>query len=442
MRVDDDGYADDLEAIKSGSTREEEESGGIPAQGTASEGKAIFLLIKAFVGTGVLFLPHAFGKGGLWFSAVVLSAMAGLSLFSYLLLVKARAHTPGGGSFGEIAGTLFGPVMKGVVQTSIVLSQIGFCCAYIIFIASNLRTFFQGVTDCAVNISVVWYIVMLFAVFVPFALIRRIEKLGFTSLISEAFILFGIIYILYYDISYISANGFSDTTVAFNSRDWSLFIGTAVYSYEGIGLVIPITESMKRPEKFPRVLVITLSIVLTLFLSVGMLSYVTFGDKTQTMVVNNMPQNSGIVSAIQILYAIAIIFSVPLQMFPAIVILEKGSFGPSRSGRVSMKWKWSKNLFRACLVGVCILISAVGSSNLDIFISLVGSFACIPLCFLYPPIFHLKAVKSSRFMKLCDWALLILGFIIMIYSTVMAIIEIIHPNDPEPAFDLCSMPSA
>ncbi|RKP11417.1 transmembrane amino acid transporter protein-domain-containing protein, partial [Piptocephalis cylindrospora] len=413
---------------KSGSTREEEES-GIPAKGTASVGKAIFLLIKAFVGTGVLFLPKAFEKGGLWFSAVVLTAMAGLSLFAYLLLVDARANTPGGGSFGEIAGTLFGPKMKAIVQASIILSQIGFCCAYIIFIASNLRTFFQGVTNCSVNLSIVWYILMLFVVFVPFALIRRIEKLGFTSLISEAFILFGIIYILYYDIHVISIEGFSTTTTAFNAREWSLFIGTAVYSFEGIGLVIPITESMRQPEKFPRVLVITLSIVLTLFLSVGMLSYATFGDKTQTMVVNNMPQNSGVVSAIQILYAIAIIFSVPLQMFPAIVILEKGGFGPSRSGRVSMKWKWSKNLFRAGMVAVCIGISAAGANNLDIFISLVGSFACIPLCFLYPPLFHLRAGANTRTKRIANWSLLVLGSVIMVYSTVMTIKEFFNESN-------------
>ena len=29
---------------------------------------------------------------------------------------------------------------------------------------------------------------------------------------------------------------------------------TAVFAFEGVGLVIPITEAMKEPEKFPRVL--------------------------------------------------------------------------------------------------------------------------------------------------------------------------------------------
>jgi proton-coupled amino acid transporter len=31
-------------------------------------------------------------------------------------------------------------------------------------------------------------------------------------------------------------------------------IGTAIFSFEGIGLVIPVTDAMREPHKFPKVL--------------------------------------------------------------------------------------------------------------------------------------------------------------------------------------------
>jgi proton-coupled amino acid transporter len=53
--------------------------------GTASPRKAFFLIMKAFVGTGVLFLPKAFANGGLLLSAVLISSIASLTLYCIIL---------------------------------------------------------------------------------------------------------------------------------------------------------------------------------------------------------------------------------------------------------------------------------------------------------------------------------------------------------------------
>jgi len=405
---------------------------GQPKLGTAGVGKAVFMLIKAFVGTGILFLPKAFGNGGIIFSSVVLTVMAALSWWCYLLLVWARNDCKGsGGSFGDIAEYLGGKWMRAVVQVSIFVSQIGFVCAYMIFIADNLRIFTLNVSDCAIDLNVGIFIVALLAIFIPLAMIRRIEKLGFVSIIAELFILYGVGYIFYYCSSMVIERGFASDLQMFNSQKFPLFIGTAVYSYEGIGLVIPITEAMREPHKFPRVLTITLVTVTALFITAGILGYVTFGPATLAPIVQNLPATSPIVYSIQILYAIAIAFSVPLQFFPAVTISEKGLFGPSRSGRNSAKWKWSKNVYRSALLGVCVLISWLGAGDLDKFISLIGSFACIPLCFIYPPLFHLKSGTRSRKEKLSDILLIILGFAVMIYATVLTVMQIVKGGQDE-----------
>jgi proton-coupled amino acid transporter len=67
-------------------------------------------------------------------------------------------------------------------------------------------------------------------------MIRRISRLSFTALIADAFIMFGLLYLYYFDISKLAKDGISDVT-AFNPKDFALFIGTAVFTFEGIGLV-------------------------------------------------------------------------------------------------------------------------------------------------------------------------------------------------------------
>lgn len=56
---------------------------------------------------------------------------------------------------------------------------------------------------------------------------------------------------------------------------------TAVFSFEGIGLVIPITESMKEPHRFPRVLTGVMVGVMVLFAGGGALAYAAYGSKIQ-----------------------------------------------------------------------------------------------------------------------------------------------------------------
>jgi len=397
-----------------------------PVKGTASVSRAVFLLIKAFVGAGLLFLPRAFEEGGLAFTTGVMLATALLSWYAYLLLIKARETIKGPASFGDIAMQLYGWKMQWTVQASIALSQYGFVCAYMIFIASTLSSFVENVSNCRLSYPLYVFIFIQAAVFIPLAMIRRIEKLGFTAIVAEVFIVFGVICIFYYDANSIAQVGFSSTVKMFNPDKFALMIGKAVYAFEGVGLVIPITESMKEPKKFPRVLWITLLAISILFISVGTLSYGAFGESTQSVILFNFPQQDALVNTVQFLYAIAIMLSVPLQLFPAMTITENGLFGLNRSGATSWRFKWSKNAFRLVLVLVCAVIAYLGANNLNKFVSLIGAFACIPLCFIYPAMFHLKIGGPGKWSRAKDWALIVVGVAVMAYSTWITIDEWIH----------------
>jgi proton-coupled amino acid transporter len=357
--------------------RKHKERGG--HANTTSFGAAL-LLLKSFVGTGVLFLPKAFLNGGMLFSNLVLLGVAMLSFYCFILLVNTRLKIEG--SFGDIGGILFGKHLRTLILFSIVLSQIGFVSAYIVFTSENLQAFILAVSHCRTWIDIKFMVLMQLIIFLPLSLIRDISKLGFTALVADFFILLGLIYLYYYDIATIVAQkGVADIT-AFNPSTWTLFIGTAIFTFEGVGLIIPIQESMKRPQNFPSVLAIVMVIITVIFLSMGALSYAAYGSATRTVVLLNLPQDDKFVNAVQFLYSLAILLSTPLQLFPAIRIMENELF--SRSGKYNPYIKWQKNSFRFVLVMACALIAWGGAGDLDKFVSLVGSFACVPLVYVYP----------------------------------------------------------
>ncbi|KAF7724540.1 neutral amino acid transporter [Apophysomyces ossiformis] len=375
-------------------------------QGTATPTKAVFLLLKSFVGTGTI---------------------AVISLIAFLLLVETRNKVPV--SFGDIGGILYGRFMRMAVLVAITFSQIGFVCAYMVFVAQNMQALVESLSHCNLRIPLSYLILCQIAVFVPLAMIRRIQKLSAFALIADLFILIGLIYLYYYDFWQLSTSGIGDVQWVINAKSFPMFIGTAVFSYEGVGLVIPITESMKEPKKFPKVLCGTMIVITLIFLSVGFVSYLAFGSEVQTVILLNMPPTP-MVNTVQGLYALAICLSIPLQLFPAIRIVENALF--TRSGKHNPIVKWQKNAFRLLVVLVCSSIAIAGSADLDKFVSLVGSLCCVPLCFLFPPLFHYKAVARTWRQKALDISILAFGIVSMTYTTGITIALWSAGGDPAP----------
>lgn len=377
--------------------------------------KAVLLLLKSFLGTGVLFLPKAYLNGGILFSSCVLLVAASLSYYCFLLLIKSRVAV-GVSSFGDLGGALYGARMRQVILFSIVFSQIGFAAAYIVFTSENLQALILSLTDHTISIK--FLILMQLVIFLPLSMVRNIAKLSGTALIADFFILLGLVYLYYWGGLTIATHGVADIKM-FNPQDWPLFVGTAIFTFEGIGLIIPIQESMKKPAQFGAALGGVMITVTLIFVSMGAISYAAYGSNVQTVVILNLPQDSKFVNAVQGLYSLAILLSTPIQLFPAIRILENGLF--VRSGKHNPTIKWQKNAFRFFLVFFTAFVAWGGADDLDKFVSLIGSFACIPLVYVYPPLLHLKSVAKTPFEKVSDVLLVVFGTICMVYTTYGAI---------------------
>lgn len=112
---------------------------------------------------------HRFENGGLLFSSIVLVAIAAISLLSFLLLVESRQVVPA--SFGDIGGHLYGPLMRWFVLFSVAVSQIGFVCAYMSFVSTNLEALAHNLFEDAKLYPSYFFVLVQLIVFIPLAMV-------------------------------------------------------------------------------------------------------------------------------------------------------------------------------------------------------------------------------------------------------------------------------
>lgn len=152
---------------------------------------------------------------------------------------------------------------------------------------------------------------------------------------------------------------------------------------------------MERPEKFPFVLTLGMMIVCVIYILIASISYLAYGDTVQAAVIYNFPPENKLTVVVKLLYSLAICLTAPLMLFPALKIIENGLFHKCKSGSESVGVKWTKNIYRIISCVLCAAVAfGIGGDNLDKFVSLVGSVACVPLCFIFPGMFHLKVSKK------------------------------------------------
>ncbi|KAI1371324.1 transmembrane amino acid transporter protein-domain-containing protein [Hypoxylon crocopeplum] len=391
-----------------------------PRSATASTKQTFFTLLKAFVGTGIMFLPKAFNNGGILFSSLTMLVISSVTMLAFHLLLACKARY--GGGYGEIGHAIAGARMRALILGSITLSQLGFVCAGIVFVAENITSFLQAVLHGDSPLSTTALILLQLVLLIPLAFIRNIAKLGPVALLADACILLGVAYIYYYDIGYLASNGIHKSVVLFNPAKYTLTVGAAIFTFEGIGLILPIQSSMSKPERFEWLLAVVMLIITILFTAVGALCYATFGENTQIEIINNYPQDNKFVNAVQFLYSLAVLVGTPVQLFPAIRIIEGKIFG-SHSGKKNARTKWIKNAFRTGIVVLCSAISILGASNLDRFVALIGSFACVPLVYIYPAFLHYRGVATSWQAKAGDLLFIVIGTVAMVYTTVITVVN-------------------
>lgn len=213
----------------------------------------------------------------------------------------------------------FATGMRISINWFLCVTQLGFCCVYIVFVPKNtLQVLAQY------NIQVDEKVIMTI-VLIPIllsSLITNLKYLSYCSLIAGSCMVAGCSITMYYIVQDLPSP--SERAAVGNIENLPLFFGTAIFAFEGISLVLPLQNAMKTPRNFYKrsgVLNVGMVIVTCLFLTLGFLGYLKYGDKVESSLSLNLPIGDKLAQAVKILFAIGVLLGFPLQFFVAIQIM-------------------------------------------------------------------------------------------------------------------------
>ena len=307
----------------------------------------------------------------------------------------------------------------------------GFATAYLIFIGSNVEA---ALGTCIGSSS--WATIA--AVLVcPLVWMRSLKKLSFGAILADIAIVFGLIVIFVF--AFINASNENgnrppqEPATALGSSPF-IFFGMAVFAFEGAGIVLPMKQSMAEPDKFTGILKNGFCVITILYTVFPLVVYLCYGSVTKDMITSNLPDGNFIVVLVELSYSIGLYFTYPIQMWPAIQILE-GSRA-YRSLKICVKSiktfedeEWNElvpsMVFRTVLVLIT-LLCATTIPKFGTFVAIIGSISCSLIAYILPSLFSIKlqphASKKATYIKyaLCGFGALggLISFIIEIVELV------------------------
>ncbi|XP_029411275.1 proton-coupled amino acid transporter 2 [Nannospalax galili] len=384
-------------------------------------------LVKGNMGTGILGLPLAVKNAGILMGPLSLLMMGLIPChcMHILILVRCAQHfcrrlnKP----FMDYGDT----VMHGleaspstwlqshahwgrhIVSFFLIITQLGFCCVYVVFLADNLKQVCSPRGEGSGREG------------------GRGERSFSPSRLPHTFLHLspsGLIV-----IEQERSTGIPDPSqlpLVANWKTYPLFFGTAIFSFESIGVVLPLENKMKDPRHFPAILSLGMFIVTALYITVGALGYLRFEDGIKASITLNLP-NCWLYQLVKVLYIMGILCTYALQFYvPAEIII------PVAVSRVSKHWTLSVDLSTRLAMVCLTCMLAILIPRLDLVISLVGSVSSSALALIIPPLLEITTFYSEGMSPLTilkDALISILGFVGFVAGTYQTLNELIKPGD-------------
>ena len=171
-----------------------------------------------------------------------------------------------------------------------------------------------------------------------------------------------------------------------------------------------------------RLITLCLSVSLGIYSIFAISFYGVFGPTVQTNVIKNFPAAGAPYMAARILYALLMIFSYPLQTFPA-----RGSLVKLTSGYFGETPRMMMFLHIGCTLGIVLTTWLVAMLGLPLgfLLTLVGCTAGPVICYFLPAMFWWKLEEGKPFTK--GKIACIVLFIFGIAATIIPFVALIIP---------------
>ncbi|XKL59593.1 hypothetical protein PGB90_000609 [Kerria lacca] len=400
-------------------------------------------LLKASLGSGILSMPYAFGCAGLTIGLIATIITAIICTYCSYILVKCahvlyykvRVHTM---SYVDVAEIAFanGPpsvrkwskIARYCVMYSLFVTYFGAISCYTVIAGSNFKEVIEEFTKYKMDIRI--YIISVLPPLILLGLIPNLKALAPFSAVANILISSGLgitIYYLVFDMH-------NPWELRQTPKSWSnlpVTFSITVFAMEAIGLMMPLENNMKNPNHFLGICGVLnrgMSIVSMVYILIGFIGYVRYGDKVAENITANLPSDQIAPQVAKVFIGISVLLTYVLQYF---VCLEIG-WNAVKDYFVKRE-KIYNSLFRTFLVFISVLIAVI-VPKIGPFVSLIGALCFSFLGILFPVIIEIVTYWETTSMTkliLRNFVVIIFGIMALgfgTYTSLLDIAKIYMPN--------------
>lgn len=187
---------------------------------------------------------------------------------------------------------------------------------HIYLFSSQIYDYYGVVLDIRVHMAIIFVPILL-----P-TLIRNLKYLAWCMTLANICMMLGICITASYAVRDLPS--LSEREYFSSWRQLPLYFGTAIFAFEGIALVLPLHNAMRKPSDFGRplgVLNVGMAIVTVIFTVLGFLGYLKWGDNVKSSLTLNLPPGDILAQSVKVMVSLGILLGYALQFFVAIQIM-------------------------------------------------------------------------------------------------------------------------
>eukprot|EP01094_Clydonella_sp_ATCC50884_P008936 TRINITY_DN18477_c0_g1_i1.p1 TRINITY_DN18477_c0_g1~~TRINITY_DN18477_c0_g1_i1.p1 ORF type:complete len:478 (-),score=136.09 TRINITY_DN18477_c0_g1_i1:172-1605(-) len=455
-----------------GSTREGAEVAGEAStkKGIAHSGSsvsAVVNLTNTILGAGMLGMPYAFSEAGLSLGLALLfisgiGASVGLFLLYRVALWVEEQHAAEN-SMSErsslcrvepsffAAAKLTYPSLVLLIDGAIVVKCFGVGTSYLIVIGDLVPDILKAVWPDLSSSDWDWLLdrrlwislAMAFPI-IELVFLRRIDSLRFTSLLALGAVVYLVFIVLYFAIMPPEIDG-AEPSFPNPSVQYSPIVSVTIFEVFPIFVfgytchqnLLPIFNELRDPvpSRMGRVIAFSVSTCTTVYLAVGILGYLTYGEYVTSNIINDYPDDV-IVSFGRVAITALVIFSYPLQSFPLrssldkmvgelMVLWQRYVRGEPDADSFRLNHATLRYVLESLFVCATTYTVAMLFDDLGVVFGLVGATGSTTICYILPGLFYFGSKRGEPWDSLTALSLVMvcIGFTIMIVSVTFILIE-------------------
>ncbi len=381
-------------------------------------------LFKSYVGGGILALPYIFYKTGFVLATLSMILTASLVFYSTLLmmeLIKDSGNKPV--KLEELFAKTMGNKAALIYKFLIATFQLGICISYAIFFTDFFQIAFQTQESPSSRILFACFSLI---IILPLSMINKYHFFVKFSNFANILILITLIAIIQLAFSQLYSKELVSNEHNFEQiTHLPSFIGVSIFAFECIGSIFPVRNSMKEPEKFPKIFLIISIIVCAIYILFSVICAVSLGNKLNQIVLMDLDKIQSFFYIFQAFFAVALILSYPLQFYPVVILIEDCAYFKKIVKDKNYKLKTYSVRIMLTLI---IFALSFAIPKFASFINLVGAFAGINLQFVFPIIayhisFKLVAPKWKIYLNIAVLLFGVIGSGFGIYDSIKELTE-------------------